>query len=82
VALLAALALAGRRGGRIMASTGLSADFFPRGARFRGAGFRAGIFAAADFPDFFGVFASDFFAAGFFADRGFAFPNVPVLRII
>jgi hypothetical protein len=66
-----------------MASTGYSADFFPRGTDFRGArGFRAGIFAAADFPDFFGVFASDFFAAGFFTDRGFAFPKVPILRDI
>jgi hypothetical protein len=65
-----------------MAITGLSADFRP-GADFRGAGnFRDGIFAAKGFPDFFGDFARDFFAAGFFAERGFAFPKVPILRTI
>jgi hypothetical protein len=66
-----------------MASTGFAADFCRSGTDFRGEGrFREGIFAALDFWDFRGFFERDFFPAGFFAARAFAFPAVPILRTI
>jgi hypothetical protein len=66
-----------------MASTGFAADLFRYRTDFRREGsFREGIFAAAGFRDFFGLFEREFFATGFFATRDFAFPEVSTLRTI
>jgi len=51
-----------------MAAAGFPAGFFRR---------LGDIFAADDFPDFFGFFAGDFFD-----ERDFDFPAISVLRAI